>query len=109
MNKDALFEYFKNAYPLLKDEKLKQVISKIPKEIIMGDHYITGKEFRKLNLVTEVLTEKFNRKNIRWYCEDDGWSLMIDDDGTLICVRLSSEDIDQRSVMGILKIIIGNL
>lgn len=75
----------------------------------MGDHYITGREFRKLNMVTEVLTEKFNRKFIRWYCEDDGWSLLIDDDGSLIRVRLSGEDIAQKNVMDILKMIIGNL
>lgn len=109
MNKYALFKYFKKEYPLLKEEKLKDVISRIPKEIIMGDHYITGKEFRKLNMVTEVLTEKFNRKSIKWYCEDDGWSLLIDDDGSMICVRLSGVDIAQKNVMDILKMIIGNL
>lgn len=75
----------------------------------MEDRYITSKEFRKLSMVTELLTERFRRKQIKWYCEKDGWSLLIDDKDAIIHVSLSEEEIKEKSVTQILMTIIGCL
>ena len=104
-----LFDFMKRKYPLLEEKRLKQVISELPKEIKMSERYITAKEFRKLNIVTELLTERFRRNQIKWYCEDDGWSIMIDDKESLIIVEFSGEDINNKSVTQLLMTIVGCL
>ena len=103
-----IFDFMKDKYPLLNEKRLKQAISELPKEIIMGDHYITAKEFRKLNLVTELLTEKYLRNKIKWYCEKDGWSLLIDTGYEIINVYLTCELIQKKSVTEIINIILDN-
>lgn len=72
----------------------------------MAERYITSKEFRKLNMVTELLTERFRRNRIKWYCEEDGWSLLIDDAVVIVSVFISEDDINNKSVMDILHYII---
>lgn len=75
----------------------------------MADRYISSKEFRKLNMVTELLTERFCRNQIQWYCEDDGWSLLIDEADEFVSTFISEDDINKKSVMDILMLIIGCL
>lgn len=74
----------------------------------MAERHITAKEFRKLNLVTELLTEKYLRNHIKWYCEEDGWSLLIDTGYNIINVYLTCELIQTKSVTDIISIILGN-
>lgn len=102
-----VFDFMKQKYPLLEEKRLKRVISELPKEVTMSDRYISTKEFRKLNMVTELLTERFIRNQIKWYCEDDGWSLLIDAKDQLISVFISEDDVNNKSVMDILLLIIG--
>ena len=99
----------KGKYPLLEEKRLKRTIDNLPEEFNMSDRYISSKEFRKLSLVTELLTERFQRNQIKWYCEKDGWSLLIDDSDAIISVSLSEEDIKEKSVTQILMTIIGCL
>ena len=98
----------KSKYPLLEEKRLKNVINELPEEFNMADRYISSKEFRKLNMVTELLTERFSRNSIRWYCEKDGWSLIIDRGTHFTCVTIGQADIDTMGVMEILNQIISN-
>lgn len=109
MNKEFLYHFMKSKYPLLEEKRLKNVINELPEEFNMAERHITAKEFRKLNLVTELLTERFKRNQIRWYCEEDGWSLLIDDKDEFISTFISEDDINKNNVMDILKLIIGHL
>ena len=70
------------------------------------DRYISSKEFRKLDIITELLTQRFSRKKIRWYCEEDGWSIMIDDKDAIYHVYLTYDDVMNRDTMDLLKLII---
>lgn len=109
MNRSFLYHFMKSKYPLLEEKRLKNVINELPKEYNMADRYVTASEFRKLSLVTELLTERFQRKDIQWFCEEDGWSLLITDGGGSIVINLSEEYITESSVMMIFKTIIGGL
>ena len=71
--------------------------------------HITAKEFRKLNLVTELLTERFLRNKIKWYCEEDGWCLLLDTGYNLKVVFLSCEDIQKKSVTDIIGFILDGI
>lgn len=73
----------------------------------MSERHITSIEFRKLTIVTELLTERFMKNRIKWYCEEDGWSLLIDDSDVIISTFISEDDIKNKSVMDILHYIIG--
>lgn len=106
MTREMLFDFMKRKYPLLEEKRLKQVISELPKEIKMSERHITSKEFRKLNMITELLSEKYSRDKIKWYCEEDGWSLLIDARYQLISVFIPGDYITCKSVMGILHYII---
>lgn len=75
----------------------------------MAERYISSIEFRKLNMVTELLTERFKRNQIRWYCEEDGWSLLIDGEDEFVSTFIPEDDINKKSVMDILKLIISCL
>ena len=108
MNKEYLFHFMKSKYPLLEEKRLKKVISELPEEFNMAERHITAKEFRKLNLVTELLTEKYLRNKIQWYCEKDGWSLLIDTGEGIINVYLTCDLIQKKSVTDIIGIIIDN-
>lgn len=98
----------KSKYPLLEEKRLKNVINELPEEFNMAERHISSKEFRKLNMVTELLTERFSRDDIQWYCEKDGWSLIIDRGTHFTCVTINQVDIDTRGVMEILDLIISN-
>ena len=98
----------KSKYPLLEEKRLKNVISELPEEFNMAERYISSKEFRKLNMVTELLTERFKRNDIQWYCEKDGWSLIIDRGNHFTCVTIGQVDINTMGVMEILNLIISN-
>lgn len=108
MNRSFLYHFMKSKYPLLEEKRLKNVINELPGEFNMAERHITAKEFRKLNLVTELLTEKYLRNNIKWYCEEDGWSLLIDTGFDIINVYLTCELIQKKSVTDIISIILGN-
>ena len=108
MNREFLFHFMKSKYPLLEEKRLKKVLNELPEEFNMADRYISAKEFRKLNMLTQLLTERFNRNSIRWYCEKDGWSLVIDRVTHFTCVTINQVDIDTRGVMDLLDIIISN-
>lgn len=99
----------KSKYPLLEEKRLKNVISELPEEFNMAERYISSKEFRKLNMVTELLTERFKRKDIQWFCEKDGWSLIIDKGKTYLSITISQKDIDTKGVTEILDLIISYL
>ena len=99
----------KSKYPLLEEKRLNNVINELPEEFNMAERYISSKEFRKLNMVTELLTERFKRKDIQWFCEKDGWSLIIDKGKTYQWVTLSQKDIDTMGVTEILDLIISYL
>lgn len=71
--------------------------------------HITAKEFRKLNLVTELLTEKYLRNKIKWYCEEEGWSLLIDTGYNIINVYLTCELIKKKSVTDIIGFILDGI
>lgn len=108
MNRAFLYHFMKSKYPLLEEKRLKNVINDLPEEFNMADRYISSKEFRKLNMVTELLTERFSRNSIRWYCEKDGWSLIIDRGTHFTCVTINQVDINTMGVMEILNQIISN-
>lgn len=138
MTRDQLFYFMKRKYPFLNEKRLKQVISELPNEVpisvifdfmmckypllkekrlmskiqeefIMAERHITAKEFRKLNLVTELLTEKFHRNKIKWYCEEEGWSLLIDTGYNIIHVDLTCEWIQKKSVTDIIGFILDGI
>lgn len=109
MNREFLFHFMKSKYPLLEEKRLKNVINEIPEEFNMAERYISSIEFRKLNMVTELLTERFKRNQIRWYCEEDGWSLLIDGADEFVSTFIPEDDINKKSVMDILKLIISCL
>lgn len=109
MNREFLYHFMKSKYPLLEEKRLKNVINELPEDFNMADRYISSKEFRKLSMVTELLTERFSRNQIRWYCEDDGWSLLIDEADEFVSTFISEDDINKKNVMEILKLIIGCL
>lgn len=70
--------------------------------------HITAKEFRKLSLVTELLTERYIRNQIKWYCEENGWSLLIDTGYKIINVYLTCEEIEKKSVTNLIWSILDN-
>ena len=98
----------KSKYPLLEEKRLKNVINELPEEFNMAERYISSKEFRKLNMVTELLTERFSRNDIQWYFEKDGWGLIIDRGNHFTCVTIGQVDINTMGVMEILDLIISN-
>ena len=108
MNREFLFSYMKDKYPLLETKRLRTVINGLPEEFNMAERYISSKEFRKLNMVTELLTERFKGNDIQWYCEKDGWSLIIDRGNHFTCVTIGQVDINTMGVMEILDLIISN-
>lgn len=108
MNREFLFHFMKSKYPLLEEKRLKNVINELPEEFNMAERYISSREFRKLNMVTELLTERFSRNDIQWYCEKDGWSLIIDRGNHFTCVTIGQVDINTMGVMEILDLIISN-
>lgn len=108
MNREFLFHFMKSKYPLLEEKRLKNVINELPEEFNMAERYISSREFRKLNMVTELLTERFSRNDIKWYCEKDGWSLIIDRGTHFTCVMIGGEDVQKKGVMELLDLIISN-
>ena len=108
MNREFLFHFMKSKYPLLEEKRLKKVIDELPGEFNMAERYISAKEFRKLNMLTQLLTERFSRNDIKWYCEKDGWSLIIDRGTHFTCVMIGEEDVQKKGVTELMELIISN-